>query len=76
MDFFDVIKCFDFFGIKFHFYTNNQPYYQNLFGGIMFFIYIILCIILFIAFSYEDLNILNPITTVSDITEKEPRKSI
>ena len=74
MVFIDIITYFDFFGIKFHFYTNNQPYYQNLFGGIMYLIYIILCIIVLIVFSYDDLNLLNPITTVSDITEKEPRK--
>ena len=74
MVFIDIITYFDFFGIKFHFYTNNQPYYQNLFGGIMYLIYIILCIIVLIVFSYDDLNRLNPITTVSDITEKEPRK--
>ena len=73
MNFFDIIKYFDFFGIKFHFYTNNQPYYQNLFGGVMSFIYIILCIVVFMAFSYDDLNRLNPTTTTSDITEKEAR---
>ena len=74
MEYFNVIKCFDFFGIKFHFYTNNQPYYRNLFGGIMYFIYIILCLVIFIVFSYDDLKRLNPTTTESDITEKEPRK--
>ena len=70
----DVIKYFDFFGIKFHFYTNNQPYYHNLFGGIMYLIYVILCIVIFFVLSYDDLNRLNPTTTESDITEKEPRK--
>ena len=74
MDFFNAIKCFDFFGEKFHFYTNYQPYYKNLFGGIMYFIYIILCIGVFIFFSYDDLYRLNPTTTTSDFTEKEPRK--
>ena len=74
MDFADVVKYFDFFGIKFHFYTNNQPYYQNFFGGIMYFIYIALCVVVFIVFSYDDLKRLNPTTTASDFTEKEPRK--
>ena len=74
MDFCDAIKYFDFFGLKFHFYTNNQPYYQNAFGGVMYLIYIILCIVVFIVFSYDDLNRLNPTTTASDITEKEARK--
>ena len=36
----DFIKYIDSFGIKFHFYTNNQPNHQNVFGGIMTFIYI------------------------------------
>ena len=70
----DVIKYFDFFGIKFSFYINNQSYYQNVFGGIMFFIYMFICIVIFIFFSYDDLNGLNPNTTTSDITDKEPRK--
>ena len=74
MDFFNAIKYFDFFGVKFHFYTNNQPYYQNIFGGLMYLFYIILCIIIFIVFSFDDLNRLNPETTASDIAEKEPRK--
>ena len=70
MDCVNFIKYFDSFGIKFHFYTNNQPYYQNLFGGVMYLIYIILCVLVFIVFSYDDLNRLNPTTTTSDITEK------
>ena len=73
MGYFGAFKYIDFFGIKFNFYTNNQPYYQNSFGGLMYFIYIIICIIIFIVFSYDDLKRLNPTTTESDITEKEPR---
>lgn len=69
----EAIKYFDYFGIKFHFYTNNQPYYHNMFGGIMSLIYIIICIIIFIVFSLDDLKRLNPTTTASDITEKEPK---
>ena len=69
----EAIKYFDYFGIKFHFYTNNQPSYQNLFGGIMSLIYMILCILIFIVCSLDDLKRLNPTTTASDITEKEPR---
>ena len=54
----DFVKYFDFFGIKFHFYTNNQPNYQNIFGGIMNLIYIIICGILFFFISYDDLKML------------------
>ena len=69
----DFVKYFDFFGIKFHFYTNNQPNYQNIFGGIMNLIYIIICGIIFFFISYDDLKMLNPMTTMSDIPEKEAR---
>ena len=69
----DFIKYFDFFGIRFHFYTNNQPYYQNLFGGIMNLIYLLLCGVIFIFLSYDDLKMLNPTTTISDISDKEAR---
>ena len=69
----DFIKYFDFFGIKFHFYTNNQPNYQNIFGGIMNLIYLIVCGIIFVFLSYDDLKMLNPTTTMSDIPDKEAR---
>ncbi len=63
----DNIKYLDFFSIKFNFYTNNQPNYQNIFGGIMTFLYVLICIIIFLVFSYDDLNKLNPITTKNEI---------
>ena len=69
----NFIKYIDSFGIKFHFYTNNQPNHQNIFGGIMTFIYIIICIIIFIFFSYEDLFRLNPISSMSEINDIKPR---
>ena len=69
----DFVKYIDFFNIKFHFYTNNQPNYQNVFGGIMNLIYIIGCIFIFIFFSYDDLKLLNPITTVSEISDSEAK---
>ena len=67
----DFVKYFDFFSIKFNFYTNNQPNYQNIFGGIMSIIYLLCCIGIFIGFSYEDLFGLNPITTMSEIPESK-----
>ena len=69
----DFIKYIDFFNIKFYFYTNNQPNYQNVFGGIMNLIYILGCILIFIFFSYDDLRLLNPITTVSEISDSEAK---
>ena len=67
----DFIKYFDFFNIKFNFYTNNSPNNQSIFGGIMTCIYAILCILIFISFSYDDLKRLNPITTMSEISDSE-----
>ena len=69
----DFIKYIDFFNIKFHFYTNNQPNYQNVFGGIMNLIYILGCILIFIFFSYDDLKLLNPNATISEISDSEAR---
>ena len=65
------MKYLDFFNIKFYFYTNNQPNYQNIFGGIMTIIYIFFCIVIFIAFSLDDLKKLNPITTKNEIPDSE-----
>ena len=65
----DLVKYIDFFSIKFHFYTNNQPYYQNSFGGIMTLLYSFICVILFLAFSHDEFKRLNPITTLSNIPE-------
>ena len=72
-DYIDFLKYFDFFTIKFNFYTNNQPNYQNIFGGIMSFIYILICIGVFILFSYEDLSRLNPSSTISEIPDSKSK---
>ena len=61
------IKYIDFFNIRFNFYTNNQPNFQTVFGGIMTFIYAFLCIVIFISCSYDDLNKANPIITTNEI---------
>ena len=69
----EYIKYLDFFSIKFHFYTNNQPNYQNIFGGMMTLIYILLCVGIFILFSYDDIYRLNPSTTISDIPDSDSK---
>ena len=46
----NVIKYMDFFGVKFHFYVNNQPNFQNVFGGIMSIIYIFLYVLYYFLF--------------------------
>ena len=67
----NFIKCIDFFNIKFKFYTNNKPNYQNEFGGIMSFAFILFCIPIIISLAYEDLKRLNPTTTTNEITDSE-----
>ena len=69
----DFIKYLDFFTIKFHFYTNKQPKFRNVFGGIMNILYLLICIIIFIEFSYEDLFKLNPISSKSEISYSDQK---
>ena len=69
----DFFKYLDHFSIKFNFYTNNQPKHQNAFGGIMTLIYVLICIVIFIIYSYDDLNRLNPITSRSDLSDSKPK---
>ena len=65
----DFLKYFDFFGVKFHFYLNNQPNYQNSFGGLMTFIFYLICILSFLFFSIDDLKKLNPNSEKSEIPD-------
>ena len=70
----EYFKYVDFFSIRFHLYTNNQPRFRNTFGGIMSFIFILICLVIFISSSYEDIFKLNPISSKSEIVESEPKK--
>ena len=63
------IKFFDIFEIKFHFYLNKQPNYQNVFGGIMSISFFIICIASFFIFSYDDLTKLHPTSSKSEIPD-------
>jgi len=63
----ELIKYLDFFSIKFNFYTNKQPRFRNVFGGIMNLIYLIICILIFFEFSYQDLFKLKPTISMSEI---------
>ena len=65
----DFIKFFDIFEVKFHFYINKQPNYQNVFGGIMSISFCAICILFFFIFSYDDLTKLNPISSKSEIPD-------
>ena len=65
----EVIKYFDLCEVKFHLYLNNQPRYINTFGGIMTFIFYIICAFAFILSSYDDLKLSNPISSKSEIPD-------
>ncbi len=65
----NFIKYFDLFDIKFHFYLNNQPNYQNFFGGMMTFTFYLVCVLGFILFSLNDLKKLNPNSSKSEIPD-------
>ena len=65
----NCLKYFDLFEIKFHFYLNNQPNYQDIFGGIMSFVFYLVCFLGFILFTIDDLKQLNPITSKSEIPD-------
>ena len=65
----DFIKFFDIFEIKFHFYLNKQPNYQNVFGGIMSIFFCVICIAGFFIFSYDELIKLYPISSKSEIPD-------
>ena len=69
----DYFKYIDFFNVKFYFYTNNQPNYKNIFGGIMASLYLLACIAIFIGFSLDDIKRLNPITTKNEIRDSEKK---
>ena len=69
----DYLQYMDIFSIRFHLYTNNQPRFRNTFGGIMSFIFFLICIAIFFIFSYEDIFKLNPISSKSEIVDSNPQ---
>jgi hypothetical protein len=62
----NFIKYVDFFGLGFQFYINNQPTYQNVFGGVMSILFIISCLALFFTYNLNELKKQNPISTISE----------
>ena len=65
----NCLKNLDIFKIKFHFYLNNQPNHQDVFGGIMTIFFYLVCSLGFFLFSIDDLKQLNPITSKSEIPD-------
>ena len=65
----EFFKYLDLFEVKLHFYINNRPIYQSIFGGIMSISFYLLCIICFVILSYDDFKKMNPISTKSEIPD-------
>ena len=63
------LKFLDLFQVKLHFYINNRPNYQSIFGGIMSISFFLLCIICFVILSYDDFKKMNPISSKSEIPD-------
>ena len=61
------LEFIDIFDEKFHFYTENQPTYHSIFGGIMSLFFILFIIGASIYFEYDEIFKLNPISSKSEI---------
>ena len=69
-----IIKYMDLFGTKCTFYNEKMPKLYTITGGIFSLISILVCILIFIIFSLEDLKRKIPITTISSIPSEGYRK--
>jgi hypothetical protein len=68
------IKYIDLFGIRCSFYNEKMPKLYTVTGGIFSLISILVCILIFIIFSLDDLKRKYPITTISHIPSEGYRK--
>ena len=65
----EFLKFLDLFEVKLHFYINNRPNYQSIFGGIMSISFYLACIISFVILSFDDFKKMNPISSKSEIPD-------
>ena len=69
----NCLKYMDIFSVRFHLYTKYQPRFRDAFGGIMTSIFYIICLGIFVIFSYDDICKLNPISSKSEIVDSGPK---
>ena len=69
-----IIKYTDLFGTRCAFYSEKMPKLYTVIGGIFSMISILVCILIFIIFSIDDLRRKFPITTTSSIPSEGYRK--
>ena len=70
----EIIKYFDSFGTKYHFFTDGKPKLYTTFGGILTIISILLSLIVFICFSLDDFKRKTPTTLFSSVLSEKHRK--
>ena len=51
----EIIKYCDFFGTKYHFYTDGKPKLYTILGGILSIISIIICLLVFFSINYNEI---------------------
>ena len=69
-----IIKYIDLFGTRCTFYSEKMPKLYTVIGGIFSMISILVCILIFVIFSINDLKRKFPITTTSSIPSEGYRK--
>ena len=63
----EIIKYCDFFGTKYHFYTDGKPKLYTVLGGILSVISIIICLLVFYFVTSDDIHRKTPTVTTSSI---------
>ena len=63
----EIIQYFDFFGTKYHFYTDGKPKLYTMLGGILSILSVIICLTVFFFITSEDIRRKTPIVTTSSI---------
>ena len=63
----EIIKYCDFFGTKYHFYTDGKPKLYTMLGGILSVISIIICLLVFFCITSDDIFRKTPTVTTSSI---------
>ena len=65
-----ILKIFDLYGSKFHWYINYKPKYYTYYGGIFSILSLFSWIVAFIIFGLEDFKRTHPIITTSTVPPK------
>ena len=64
---YEIIKYCDFFGTRFHFYTDEMPKHYTVLGGISTILVIIICSFSFVSYYLDDFRRITPTVTTSSM---------